>query len=283
MSLIQNLTGKAKLTAPILSFVFLLCLSNNLYAANASALNNNTELEIEADLYDEDYYDMDYNPSPQSKKINVWDPWEKMNRKIYEFNEFILTYLAKPLYYEVYTKITTPGMRKSVGNIVSNLKLPMMFFNYVLQLDFRNAMKTLYSFAINSTYGILGIYDVSGHQNTTPSPTDLGVTLARYGVPAGPYIVLPLLGPSNLRNTLSRAAEIAIDPLGYNVTTLGGKSPLVEDWFLWTRSTLYVIDNVSFVMDNMYDLIEASFDPYIMMRDAYGQSQQYKINKKRGQ
>ena len=237
------------------------------------------------DEYDEldDLYDLDYEPNESANNtVNVWDPWEKMNRKIYEFNEFILTYLAKPLYYEVYTKITTPGMRKSVHNIVMNFRMPIIFMNYVLQFDFVNAAKAVYSFTLNTTYGILGVFDVSGHQGVVPPTTDLGITLAKYHVPAGPYLVLPFFGPNDLRGTLTWATETVVDPLNYNLFKIGGKRPLLNKWVLFTRSGLYVIDNASYAVVNFYDLMKASFDPYTMVKDAYGQSQTYKIKRARG-
>lgn len=235
------------------------------------------------DTYDDDFYDLDYDPNITiNDDLKVWDPWEKMNRKIYEFNEFILTYLARPIYYNVYTKITTQGMRKSVSNIVMNFRLPIIFMNYVLQLDFENAAKSLYSFILNTTYGIFGILDVSGHQGVTPPETDLGITLAKYHVPAGPYLMLPFLGPNDLRGTISWGIEVAVDPLDYNFFKIGGKRPLLNNWIIFSRSALYVIDSASYAVVNFYDLMKASFDPYVMMRDAYGQSQAYKIKQVRG-
>jgi len=241
--------------------------------------------EEDDDEYDmtDDFYDLEYDPnSTINDEVKVWDPWEKMNRKIYNFNEFFLTYLAKPLYYEVYVKITTPGMRKSVHNIVANFRMPIIFANYILQLDFLNAAKALYSFTLNTTYGILGVFDVSGHQGVTPPVTDFGITLAKYYVPSGPYIVLPFLGPNDIRGTVGWAVEIAADPFDYNLFKIGGKRPLLDNWVIFARSGLYVIDNASYAVVNFYDLLKASFDPYVMMRDAYGQSQVYKIKQARG-
>lgn len=276
------------------NILFLLVLVFCIFIFNNEALARRIDIELpsqseevngpDGDEYDDadDLYDLDYDPnSIVNDGVKVWDPWEKMNRKIYNFNEFVLTYLAKPLYYEVYVKITTPGMRKSVHNIVMNFRMPIIFMNYVLQFDFLNAAKAIYSFTLNTTYGILGVFDVSGHQGVTPPTTDLGITLAKYHVPAGPYLMLPFLGPNDVRGTLTWATETVVDPFGYNLFKIGGKRPLLDNWIIFTRSGLYVIDNASYAVVNFYDLMKASFDPYVMMRDAYGQSQAYKIKQAR--
>ena len=260
----------------LLKLLLLLCLcffnNFNAFAIEIDYKNNNKN---NTDEYLDDYYFDDYGM--ETSNLSVWDPWEPFNRKIYQFNEWVLRYLAKPLYYNVYTQITTADMRKGVSNFVTNLKMPMTFANYVLQLDFRNAAASLYSFVMNTIFGIGGIYDVAGYQKVYVSDTNLGVTLGKYGVPAGPYIVLPFLGPNDLRGTLSWGVEFFVDPFDYNIFDIGGDE-ILNDWILYIHSFLYVVDKGSYAVVNYYDLIESSFDPYVMMRDAYGQSQSFKIN-----
>lgn len=260
----------------LLKLLLLLCLyffnNFNAFAIEIDYKNNNKN---NTDEYLDDYYFDDYGMDTSA--VIVWDPWEPFNRKIYKFNELLLTYVAKPLYYNVYTKITTAGMRQGVSNFVTNLKMPMTFANYVLQLDFRNAAASLYSFVMNTIFGIGGIYDVAGYQKVYVSDTNLGVTLGKYGVPAGPYLVLPFFGPNDLRGTLSWGVEVLVDPFDYNVLDIGGDE-IINDWILYVHSFLYVVDKASYAVVNFYDLMKSSFDPYVMMRDAYGQSQNFKIN-----
>ena len=263
--------------------IILFCIfiySNNLLARRYDFELNNTDISEED--YSDDFYDLDYEPETQDNELNIWDPWEGMNRKIFEFNIFLMRYLAKPLYYNVYEKFTTPSIRQSVHNFVSNLKLPLYFANYILQLDFDNAMKSLYSFSINTIYGIFGIFDVAGYQKTTPPSTDLGITLAKYHVPSGPFIMLPFLGPNDIRGTLTWGTEVAVDPFNLNLLKIGGKRELLDEWVIFTRDGLYVVDTASYAVVNFYDLMESSFDPYILMRNAYAQSQAYKIKRVRG-
>ena len=262
-----------------LTIIFLcLLFTNNNILVNASEAAQQIE-----DSYDEDFYDLDYEPTDEKKNSDIWDPLEKMNRKTFSFNMFCLDYLAHPFYYQFYSKITTSDMRKSVHNLVSNWGMPMTFANYVLQLDFKNSAKSLYSFIMNTTFGVYGIFDVAGIQNVRPDNTNFAITLAKYRVPAGPYIVLPFMGANDIRGIFAGGGELAVDPFGFNLLKFGGKRELIEDWMYWTKGTLFVLDNSTYVMENFYDLMKSSFDPYVMMRDAYGQSQVYKIKKVRGE
>jgi phospholipid-binding lipoprotein MlaA len=237
---------------------------------------------INDNFYNIDYDSIDYVPNENRGKIAVWDPWEKMNRGIFSFNLFITKNILHPFYYKFYIKVTTPEIRKSFYNIIENCEMPMNFANHVLQLDFVNATKSLYSFFVNSTMGLFGIFNVSDRLGIDASSTNLGITLAKYKVPAGPYIVLPFLGANDLRGTIAKGGTFVVDPFEYNIFKIGGRRDIFSNWWYWTEGSLFVLDNTSYLMDNFYDLMEASFDPYIMMRDAYGQSQSYRINKSKG-
>lgn len=275
--------------------LILFCLffiSNDLFAKTfevASQNMQNSKIQQEKGVvddsyfYDFDYDDLDYGVNNNKTSVDVWDPWEKMNRKTFAFNMFFLDYVVHPLYYKFYVKITTFEIRKSVYNINKNFEMPTTFVNYVLQLDFKNSAKSLYSFIINTTFGVFGIFDIAGIQEVSPPNTDLGITLSKYKIPAGPYIVLPFLGANDVRGTLTWGGEFMADSFGYNIFKIGGKREIFDDWVYWTRGTVFVLDNSTYVIENFYDLMKTSFDPYIMLRDAYGQSQAYKIKKVRGE
>jgi len=221
------------------------------------------------DSFDDDF-DADYEPIITSQPpVKINDPFEKINRKIYSFNEFILKNIAKPLNDNVYSRITTQGMRNSISNVMFHLKKPLIFVNYVLQGDFRNSVATLYSFAVNSIYGVGGIYRVAESQGVEVKNTDLNATLAKYHVPAGPFIMLPFLGPSSIRDALTFTIETLSDPLGTDVFGLGKEVLTIRDSVVYTKGTLYVVDKAYYVVDNFYDILSASFDPYILVRDTY--------------
>ena len=228
-------------------------------------------------------FDMEYEPDVNNNvNDKVWDPWEKMNRNIFKFNLFLITKIAKPTYDNVYVKITTPKIRASISNVVNNFRMPIIFANYVLQLDFDNSAKTLYTFGVNTVYGVFGIIDVASKTGVNVPSTNLGITLAKYYVPSGPFLMLPFFGPNDVTGTLTWGVELAVDPLNYNVLRIGGKKRLIEEEFIYARGGLYMLDSTTYAIDNFYDIMISSFDPYIVMRDAYGQSQNYKINKVRG-
>lgn len=229
--------------------------------------------------YDYDDEDLDYEPQSSKSSYQVWDPWEKMNRKIFDFNLFLVDYVMHPIYYNFYEKITTPGIRKTFHNILSNIKMPLNFANSVLQLDFKNSAKSLYSFGLNTIIGIGGIFDVAGSQGVAPESTNFGITLAKYGVPTGPYLMLPFFGPNDIRGTFAWGVEVFVSPLNENIFKVGGKRMLIGTWFIWVRDTLYVLDNSTYIMENLYDLLKSSFDPYAMTRDAYAQSLTHKLKK----
>lgn len=233
-------------------------------------------------FYDFDYDYLDYGINNKTS-VDVWDPWESMNRKTFAFNMFFLDYVVHPFYYKFYIKITTPEIRKSIYNIAMNFEMPIIFANYVLQLDFKNSARSLYSFIINTTFGVFGIFDIAEYQRVSPSNTDLGITLAKYGVPAGPYLVLPFLGANDVRGTLTWGGELIVDPFGYNIFELGKRREIFKDWVYWTRIGLFALDNSSYVMENLYDLMKSSFDPYVISKDAYGQLQAHRIKKNRGE
>lgn len=260
-----------------LIFICLFFANNNIF------INISEVAHAKEENYNEDFYDLDYEPETDKKTVDIWDPWEKMNRKTFAFNMFFLDYVIHPFYYQLYSKITTSDMRKSVHNIVSNWAMPMTFANYALQLDFKNSAKSLYSFIMNTTFGVFGVFDVAGIQDVKPDNTNFAITLAKYRVPAGPYVVLPFMGANDIRGIFAGGGELAVDPFGFNLLKFGGKRELIDDWMYWTKGTLFALDNSTYVIENFYDLIKSSFDPYVMMRDAYGQSQVYKIKKVRGE
>ena len=242
-------------------------------------LSDEAVYETEPDLFD-----LDYDPSEYAggNTFKIWDPWEDVNRSIFEFNKFILIHIGKPFYDEFYVKITTPIMRRSVTNIVENYRLPILFANYLLQLDFENSVKSLASFLMNFTIGVLGFANPARAQGIFPDKTDLGITLAKYNIPAGPFIMIPFFGPNDVRGGLSWAVELIVNPLGTNLIRYGGHENMVPWQVITIKNTFYVVDSLSFAIVNFYDFIETSFDPYIMMRDAYEKSQNYKINKVKG-
>ena len=141
----------------------------------------------------------------------VYDPWEGMNRRIYYFNYYFDTYVFQPVV-NTYTFITPDILEEGVSNFYSNSKNVGVIVNSAAQGKVRKFMKSLGRFSINSVLGLFGVVDVATNLDM-PSPyEDFGTTFAYYGIPSGPYVVLPVLGPSNLRNAVGTGINIVGTP-----------------------------------------------------------------------
>ena len=143
-----------------------------------------------------------------------YDPLETVNRNIFSFNDFVDRNLMTPIS-EGYKSITTTGMRRSVGNFFSNLKFPVHFVSDIAQLKFDQAAIHSARFLLNSSVGLGGLFDVANHHGIKPHEEDMGITLGYYGVPSGPYLVIPFLGPSNARDFIGGIADGFLDPIRY--------------------------------------------------------------------
>ena len=141
----------------------------------------------------------DVNNTAADDRVDSHDPLEGFNRAMYTFNDRLDKYALKPLA-KGYRAITPTGVRKSVSNFFSNLHEPMVMLNNLLQGKPGQATSDLIRFVVNSTVGIVGLFDVSSKVGLPKHDEDFGQTLAVWGVGDGPYLVLPFFGPSNLRD-----------------------------------------------------------------------------------
>jgi phospholipid-binding lipoprotein MlaA len=147
----------------------------------------------------------------------AWDPLESVNRSIYAFNAAFGSSVAVKIA-DAYEAAVPEAVRAGIDNFFTNLREPLTLVSSLLQGDLDNAGRSAGRFAVNSTAGIAGIFDVAGKMNLVSRPTDLGTTLCRYKVPAGPYLVLPFIGPTTARDAAGVAAAYA------------GAFWLLEDW-----------------------------------------------------
>jgi len=152
--------------------------------------------------------------------VDVYDPWGPMNRSIYNFNTQFDRYIFLPVV-RGYEFILPTVAQDSVSNFFSNIGEIENFINSVLQLKPEATFTAAWRFAMNSTFGVLGLFDPATKLMDTPEwDEDFGQTLGHWGVGEGPYLVLPILGPSNLRDTTGLVADglmfSAIDPLNFD-------------------------------------------------------------------
>jgi len=154
------------------------------------------------------------NAAAQTPGTAVWDPFESFNKAVYSFNEAFSSAASTPLA-QAYRDNVPVGVRTSVDNFFTNLREPLTALSSALQGDMSNAGLSLGRFAINSTAGIGGLFEVATALDWRSKPQDLGVTMCSYGVPAGPYIVLPFIGATTARES---AGILATYSLVYNVS-----------------------------------------------------------------
>ena len=189
------------------------------------------------------------------------DPWESMNRSVFEFNQTTDKYVIGPVAHG-YQYITPDGVRSRIGNVSDNLMEPLNMVNSFMQGDFQGGMVSFWRFVLNSTIGLAGMNDVAGSAGLKYHHEDFGQTLAVWGVGDGPYVVLPLLGPSNLRDTGGRVTDWVIDPVNWVVDDTWTEVGIAVGQGLVERDRL---DGV------ISDVNETSLDPYVTFRSMYRQ------------
>ena len=188
------------------------------------------------------------------------DPLEGYNRAVQGFNTALDKAIIRPVAVG-YRYITPDPLRERIGNFSDNLREPLNMINSFLQGDFEQGMVSFWRFTLNSTVGILGIHDVAATAGLKERREDFGQTLATWGVGGGPYLVLPIFGPSNPRDTVGLVAGWFMDPFTYFLESddriyLGVGQALVE------RERL---------IDPIDDIYDTSLDPYVTFRSVYEQ------------
>lgn len=194
------------------------------------------------------------------------DPWEGFNRSMFAVNEVLDKWLLRPLAVS-YNYITPKPVDRSVGHFFNNLKEPMVFASDVLQFKILDAGVDLSRFIINTSVGFFGVFDVASKLGLTSHNEDFGQVLASWGVPSGPYVVLPVLGFYTLR---SLGGEIILDASGLSYINLGQNTPQKVGVFalnsIQQRAALLAQEGL------------ISGDKYIFIRSLYLQHRAYLIN-----
>lgn len=205
---------------------------------------------------------------------NADDPLETYNRGMFQVNEAFDTVLFRPLA-KGYRYITPDAVRSRIGNVSDNLHEPLNMINAFLQGDFTDGMTSFWRFMLNSTVGIAGMNDVAATAGLMPHEEDFGQTLAVWGVDSGPYIVLPILGPSNLRDTVGLVGDWAADPFTYALRQDG------TDWTLYGVRAGQALVKRERYLDPIDDIYGSSLDPYESFKSIYEQRRAAEI-KNRG-
>jgi phospholipid-binding lipoprotein MlaA len=187
------------------------------------------------------------------------DPLEPFNRGSFRTHRILDQIVFRPVA-KIYQGVVPDTGRTAVSSFLSNITSPVDFVNSVLQGDANNAFATFWRFALNSTMGLGGLYDFAGKEvGLKAREADFGQTMARYGVASGPYLFLPVFGPTTLRDGTGRGVDMVFDPV------------------TWTNDNAWsiaegVATGINFRSENMAmidDLQDNSLDPYTAFRSAY--------------
>ncbi len=191
-------------------------------------------------------------------KANPADPLEPWNRGVYQFNDAVDRAVLRPVA-TVYQDYTPELLRRGIGNFFANLEDAWTSVNSVLQLKGQAAGESFTRFWVNTFFGLGGVLDVATDMQIPRHNEDFGQTLGHWGVGAGPYLMLPLLGPSTLRDTAALPAEWRGDPVTY-VDDVGARNALRGTRIVHRRASLLKQESL---------LDQAALDKYSFLRDAY--------------
>jgi phospholipid-binding lipoprotein MlaA len=203
--------------------------------------------------------------SVPSGKPDPRDPWERFNRSVFTFNEGLDRAIARPVA-KAYVKVTPRVVRMGVGNFFNNLETVPTILNDALQGKLGQAGRDTGRFLLNSTLGLGGFLDPASAAGFEQNDEDLGQTLGKWGVKSGPYLMLPVLGPSSVRDAFARAADTYMEPV----------------YYLGDESTRYIIRGID-LLDMRASLLELdaqlerTFDRYAFVRNAWLQRREYQV------
>lgn len=199
------------------------------------------------------------------------DPLEKFNRKMYGFNDALDRAVIRPVAVG-YRKVTNPPVRRSIGDFFTNIRMPITIGNDLLQARPIHALRNTGRMLINLTVGIGGFFDPATKMGLPLENTDFGVTLARWGLPEGDYLVLPFFGPSTVRDMW----RIPVDGYFFNPLSRYARHHDFKAGQYYLPELIYLISERSRAMD-AEDFLKSAYDSYVFMRDAYRQRRLYLI------
>jgi len=210
------------------------------------------------------------NTLPSQAALDANDPYEAQNRQVFEFNQKLDKYVALPIA-EFYVNTVPDPAREGIHNFLVNLDVPVTFANDVLQGAADRAAQSLGQFVVNSTLGIGGLVNIAPKLGIPEHESDFGETLGVYGVNAGPYLVLPLLGPSDPRDAAGYAVDVALDPS----TWISWRS---STWFKLGRGFMKIVDERARNIDLLNEIERTSVDVYATERSLYRQHREAEIH-----
>jgi phospholipid-binding lipoprotein MlaA len=201
-----------------------------------------------------------------SGKPDPSDRFERVNRSVYSFNRAIDHAVLRPVA-RSYVKITPGPVRRSISNFLANIDYPVTIVNDILQGKIRDGLSDVGRFGVNTVVGIGGLFDPASHWGLEKHDEDFGLTLAKWGVRSGPYLMLPILGPSSVRDAPGRLVDRFMTPTPY-VNNTGVQVGYFVIKGVNTRVDLLDTDAV----------IDSAYDPYAFVRNAWLQRREYQVH-----
>jgi phospholipid-binding lipoprotein MlaA len=193
------------------------------------------------------------------------DPWERLNRVTYKFNDKLDKAILRPVA-RTYVKVTPHPVQRGVSNFLSNLSYPLVMANDLLQGQFKPFLSDTVRLVMNTTIGLGGLFDPASRAGIDRNDRDFGQTLGKWGLKTGPYLVIPLLGPSDVRDAFGRLVDAYGDPRDY----------LRNDWAIYGLWAVGFVNLRAQLLS--YDrLLDSAYDPYAFMRNAYLQNRDFKV------
>lgn len=198
------------------------------------------------------------------------DPLEPTNRVVYEINDGLDKVVLRPLA-QGYREVVPPPVREGVHNLLTNMGTPVVFLNDVLQNKPKRAEDSFMRFLINTTLGIGGLIDVAKDMGYPYHDNGFGTTLALWGASEGPFLFLPILGPSNPRDLAGFGVDMVSDPWFWVGSGLGKRI------FDWSRAGLSAVDTRERLLDDIDNIKKTALDPYATFRSLYRQRRNAEI------
>lgn len=200
-----------------------------------------------------------------SATAEIADPFERINRAIFGFNDFAYNGIFEP-FTEGYVRVVPQPARKGIGNFFTNLEFPTRFVGNVLQFRFGRASQETGKFLVNSTAGFAGFMNVAPEfDGLNPPIEDVGQACGAWGIDHGFYIVMPFIGPSSLRDFVGRFGGRTVDPIPEPWTQVD------DDGARFALQATDVINDLPDIIDVYNSITEPAIDPYAAVRDGYAQ------------
>lgn len=203
---------------------------------------------------------------PPGTQRSPRDPWERMNRATYKFNDALDKAVLRPVT-RGYVRALPQVVRTGVSNLFDNLGTPITMVNDLLQGQLRGFANDTGRLILNTTVGLGGLLDPATKVGLDKNDRDFGQTLGKWGLHSGPYLVIPVLGPSDVRDAAGRAGDEFADPRHY----------LRNTWLRWGLRGLGAVDTRARLLP-LDSTLDGAYDPYGFVRNAYLQHRDFKVS-----